>query len=71
VSKKKGEKAVSVFTIAGSNWKIDLETGAVDKMKTLSRLPRYKGWVDKDWQIFHVVNFESLRREVDAALAKA
>jgi hypothetical protein len=71
VSIKDGQRVLSVSTVARGHWKIDLETGALDHMKTLSRLPRYKGWADKDWQILHVVNFESLRREVDAALAKA
>jgi hypothetical protein len=69
-SAKNGEKIKSVSTFANGNFKIDLETGAMDQMKMLSQFPRYEGWADKDWRIIHIINFGALCREVDEALEK-
>jgi hypothetical protein len=78
VFKIRDERTLSVMTFARvkGKWKMDLETGwaETEGMETSSqqliekRFPN--GWLDKDWQMIHIVNFEALREKVDTALAK-
>jgi hypothetical protein len=62
-SVKNGEKVISVLTFARGDWKIDLETSAVEWNEI-------KIEADKYWRTIYIVNFETLRNEIDAALVK-
>jgi hypothetical protein len=81
---KTGKEFADVSRLGSGAWKFDIESGYIDwplsnpKFKLTGdemRVPPRKGpepppYKDKNWRNIHMVNFETLCKEVDAALAK-
>lgn len=62
----------SITAIAPGECKVDLITGTTDEMQAVAKMAKHKNLAlaDKVWRLIHIVNFETLRKEVDATLAE-
>ncbi|MCX5804183.1 MAG: hypothetical protein NTU69_11750 [Proteobacteria bacterium] len=73
---REGKEVDEALLLRPGAWKIDLESGNIDWALTNPKFKKIFDSIDpppiknKDWHVLHVVNFEALRKEVDAALAR-